>query len=66
MKFSENIFIKNFSKFLLKIAIVFKVFESVCPFLSLTVITGQLNFSSLADGLLDRTPEEKMNMNIAL
>ena len=42
----------NFSKILLKFAIVFKIFEYFCPFLSL-IITGQRSFSSLADGLLD-------------
>ena len=34
-------------------------FQNVCPFLSLTIITGQRSFSSLADGLLDLTPETK-------
>ena len=46
----------NFSK-ILNFPIVFKVFEYFCPFLSLTIITGHCNFLSLADGLLDETPE---------
>ena len=49
---------------LLKIAIVFKIFEYFCPFLSLTIITvtiitGQRSFSGLAYGLLDIAPETK-------
>ena len=49
----------NFSKILLKFAIVFKIFECFCPFLSLTIITGQRSFLSLADGLLDMTQKRK-------
>ena len=48
----------NFSKILLKFAI--PNFLNICPFLSLTTITGQRNFSSLGDGLLDRTFETKI------
>ena len=36
-------FILNSSKILLKFAIVFKIFEYFCSFLSLTTITGQRN-----------------------
>ena len=50
----------NFSKVLLKFAIVFKIFEYFCPFLSSTIITGQRSFSSVADGLVDITPETKV------
>ena len=49
----------NFSNILLKFATVFKIFECFCPFLSLTIISGQRSFSSLADGLLDITQETK-------
>ena len=38
---------------------LFKIFEYFCPFLSLTIITGQRSFSSLADRLLNLTPETK-------
>ena len=55
----ENFIILNCSKILLKFAIVFKCFEYFCPFLSLTIITGQQKFSSVADGLLDIAPETK-------
>ena len=48
----EDFNILIFSKILLKFAIVFKIFEYFCPFLSLTIITGQQSFSSLADGYL--------------
>ena len=51
--------ITNFGKILLKIAIVFKIFEYFCPFLSLTINTGQRSFLSLADGLHDKYPESK-------
>ena len=55
----EDFNILIFSKILLKFAIVFKIFEYFCPFLSLTIITGQRSFSGLAYGLLDITPETK-------
>ena len=42
---------------MLKFAIVFKSFECFCPFLRLTIITGQRSFSTVADGLLEITPE---------
>ena len=54
---SKAIIITSFSK-ILKFAIVLKFFE-YCPFLSLTIITGQRSFSNLADGLLDKNPETK-------
>ena len=44
----EDFNVLNFSKILLKIAIVFKFFDCFCPFLSLTIITSQRCFSSLA------------------
>ena len=53
----EDSNILNYSKILLKFAIVFKIFEYFCPFQSSTIITGQRNFLSFADGLHDRTPE---------
>ena len=56
---SEDINITNFSKILLKFANVLKIFEYFCPFLSLTIITGQRSFLSLADGALDKNPEPK-------
>ena len=50
-----------FSKILLKFAIISKIFEYLCPFLSLTIISGQQNvLGCVADGLHDRTPEKKM------
>ena len=55
----EDLYILNFSKILLKFAIVFKIFEYFCSILRLTIITGQRSFSSLADGLLDITTETK-------
>ena len=55
----EDFNVLNFGKILLKFAIVFKIFECFCPFLSLTIIIGQRSFSSLADGLLDITQERK-------
>ena len=39
--------ILNLSKILLNFAIIFKICEYFCPFLSLTTITGQRRFSSL-------------------
>ena len=56
---SEAINIMSFCKILLKFAIVFKICDYFCPFLSLTIITGHRSFSSLADVLLDITPEIK-------
>ena len=53
---SKDIIITSFSKFLLKFAIVLKIFEYFCPFLSLTTITGQRSFSSLADGFHEKNP----------
>ena len=52
------------AKTLLKFAIVFKIIEYFCPFLSLTIITGQQGFWSLAVGLLDITPETKINFEL--
>ena len=63
---SEDIIITKFGQILLKFAIVFKIFEYFCRFLSLTIITGQQNFWSLADGLHDNTPETKMVLTIFL
>ena len=40
----EDFNVLNFSNILLKVAIVFKIFECFCPFLCLTIITGQLSF----------------------
>ena len=56
---SEDIIITSFCKILLKFAIVVKIFEYFCPFLSLTVFTGQQSFSSLADGLHEKNPKTK-------
>ena len=56
---SEDFNITNFGKILLNIAIVFKIFEYFCPFLSLTIITGQRSFLSLSDGLHDNYPASK-------
>ena len=53
---SDDNNITNFCKILLNFTIVFKIFE-FCSFLSLTIITVQQTFLSLADGLRDRTPE---------
>ena len=53
---SEDNNITNFSKILLKFAVVFKIFEYFCPFLSLAIITGQ---RSPADGLHERDRETK-------
>ena len=60
----EDFISLNFSKILLKFAFVFKILESFCHFLSLTIITGQRSFSSLADGLRDITQETKTVLNI--
>ena len=51
---SEDVNITKFSKILLKLATGFKFFEHVFPFLSLTIITGQRSFLSLADGLHEK------------
>ena len=53
---SEDDNVMNFSKF----AVVFKIFEHFCLFLSLTIITGQQSFLSLADGLHDKNPDSKI------
>ena len=53
--------IMNFSKILLNIAIVKKIFEYFCPFLSSTIITGQRSVSNLWDGLLDICPETEFS-----
>ena len=50
----------SLAKFLLKFAIVLKSFENFCRFLSLTIITGQRSFLSLADGLHQKYPETKI------
>ena len=50
----EDFKILNFCKILLKFAIVFKIFEFFCPFLSLTIITDPGSFSSHADVLRDK------------
>ena len=55
----ENFNILIFSNILLKLSILFKISEYSCPFLSLTILASQRSFSSLADGLLDITPETK-------
>ena len=51
--------LQSLARFLLKFAIVFKFFEHFCPFLSLTISTGQRQFLGLAVGLYDRTLETK-------
>ena len=51
---------EDFLMILLKFAIVFKIFEYFCPFLSLTIITGHQSFLGLADGLHDKNPETKI------
>ena len=56
---SEDTNITIFSKILLKFAIVFKIFENFCPFLSLTITTDQRSFLSLADGLHEKNSETK-------
>ena len=56
---SNDIIITSSSKILLNFAIVLKIFEYFCPFLSTTIITGQRSFSSLADGLHGEHPETK-------
>ena len=43
---SEDIDITNIRK-IFKLGIVFENFDGLCPFLSLTLITGQRNFLSL-------------------
>ena len=53
----EDFNILNFSKISFKFAIVSKIFDNFCPFLSLTIITGQRSFSSPLDGLQDITLE---------
>ena len=56
---SEDINITNFSKTLLNFAIVSKIFEFSCSFLSLTITAGQRSFLSLADEFHDKNPETK-------
>ena len=51
--FLRYYFFLNCSKILLKI------FNNLCPFPSLMTITGQRNFLSRADGLVDRIFETK-------
>ena len=41
----------------------FKIFEYFCPFLSLTIVTGQQGFLCLAERLDEKIPESK-NLNI--
>ena len=65
-KGSQDIIVLNFSKILLKFAIVVQIFSIFCPFLSLTTITGQRNFSSLGDGLIGRTFETKNGFDFFL
>ena len=57
--FSEVHKITNFSKILLKFAIIFKNFEYFCPLLILTILTGQQNFLCHSVALRDRSPETK-------
>ena len=56
---SEDINFTKFIKILLKFATVIKIFKFFCPFLSLTIITGQRSFLSLSDGLHEKYPETK-------
>ena len=61
---SDDIIITSFCKILLKFVIVLKFFEYFCPFLSLTIITGQRSFLSLADGLHEKIQRQKMFLNM--
>ena len=61
---SEDNNVMNFSKILLKFAVVFKIFAYFFPFLSLTIITGQRSLLSLANGLNDKHPDSKRFLNI--
>ena len=59
----EDINVTNFSKIVLKYAIVFfLIFEYFCPseFSDHYIITGQRRLLSLADGLHDKIPETKI------
>ena len=56
---SEDNNVTNLSKILLKFAVNLKIFDYFCPFLSLTIITGQRSFLSLADGLHDKNADSK-------
>ena len=58
MVFEDNS-VTNICKILLKFAVVFKIFEYFCPFLSLTIKTGKRSFLCLADGLHDKNPGSK-------
>ena len=60
---NEEFFKWTFSK-IIKIWDCFQIFESFCPFLSLSIITVQQNFLSLAEGLLDSSPATKIILNI--
>ena len=60
----EDFNILNVSKILLKFAMFSKFFKYFCPFLSLTIFTGQRSFSSLADGLLSITASQRIILNI--
>ena len=55
----EDINITNFSKIVLKYAIVF-FFKFLNIFSDHYIITGQRRFLSLADGLHDKNPETKI------
>ena len=56
-----KVLVTIFSKILLQFAIVLKILIFVCPVLSLTIITGQQNFLTLANGFHDRTIPETKN-----
>ena len=56
--------ILNFGKILLRFAIVFKIFECICPFLSLKINAGQRSFSSLADGFVEIIPHQIIVLNV--
>ena len=58
---SEDISIMLFSKVLLNFAIFLSCF---CPILSLTIITGQRNLLSLADGYLTELQRQRKCSNI--
>ena len=58
---SEDNNITIVGKILLNFAVVFKIFEFFCSFLSLTSITGQQSFLCLAGGLHDKTQSQKIS-----
>ena len=60
---SEDNNMTNFSKILLKFAIVLKFLNIFCSFLSLAIINGQRSFSSLPYVLPEVTPETKIVLN---